>query len=295
MSAACLPPAAGLQPAEVLARAGSNFATGFLCLDPERRAGMTAIYAFCRAADDAADDAPDPATARAHVQFWRDELDAAAVGNASTPVGRAVQAALQRFGGGPAPLVALLDGVTMDIEPCGCADEAELRLYCWRVASAVGLACLPVLGATGEIAQQFAESLGRALQFTNILRDLRADAEVGRIYVPRTWLAEARVEPAWLLGRGPAPVYASGGPVDGLCRRLATAARVEFAAAHAALRSLPRRSRRALVPARVMGAVYRDLLRRLEQRGGALILPRTRVPKLRKLWLALLVFAGVRP
>jgi phytoene synthase len=189
----------------------------------------------------------------------------------------------------------LLDGVTMDIEPRGCADEAELRTYCWRVASAVGLACLPVLGATGPAAQQFAESLGRALQFTNILRDLRTDAEVGRIYVPRTWLAELRVAPEWLLGRGPAVAYAVGGAVEALCQMLAAAARDEFALADAALRQLPRRERRALVPARIMGAVYRDLLRRLEQRGGDLILPRTRVPKVRKLWLALLVFAGVQP
>lgn len=289
-----MPPAAMLLPAEVLARSGSNFATGFLCLDAERRAGMTAIYAFCRAADDAVDDAPDPATARAHLQFWRDELAAAAGRRAKTEVGLAVQVAMERFGVAAAPLEALLDGMAMDVEPRGCADEDELRTYCWRVASAVGLACLPVLGAVEPAAERFADALGKALQFTNILRDLRTDAEVGRIYVPRAWLAECGVEPGWLLGRGPEAAYRAGGPVAQLCARLAGLARIEFVHADAALRTLPRRSRRALVPARIMGVVYRDLLQRLERRAGELILPRVRVPKSRKLWLALLVFAGVR-
>lgn len=288
------PPAATQGPEEVLARAGSNFATGFLCLDAPRRDGMTAIYAFCRAADDAVDDAPDLATGRTHLQFWRDELAAASAGNAATPVGRAVQAAMQRFGLPAAPLDALLDGMAMDLEPAGIADEVELHRYCWRVASAVGLACLPVLGATEPAAERFADALGKALQLTNILRDLRADAEVGRVYAPRSWLAECAVEAEWLRGSAPDAVYAPNGPIARLAQRLALGAREQFALAHTALHELPRSSRRALVPARIMGAVYRELLRRLERRAGELRGPRTRVPKAKKLWLALQVFAGVR-
>lgn len=287
------PIAATLGPAEVLARSGSNFAAGFLCLDEARRAGMTAIYAFCRAADDAVDDAPDAATARAHLQFWRDELAAAADGRADTAVGQAVQRAVQRFAVPPAMLGALLDGVAMDIEPLGFADEAALRSYCWRVASAVGLACLPVLGATEPPATRFAEALGQALQFTNILRDLRSDAEVGRIYVPREWLARFGVEVEWLRGAGPAEAYGPGGPMARLAGQCAATARAEFARADAELRQLPRRARRALVPARIMGAIYRDLLRRLEARRGDVRGARVRVPKLKKLWLALCVLAGV--
>jgi phytoene synthase len=168
-----------------------------------------------------------------------------------------------------------------------------LRCYCYRVASAVGLACLPVLGAIGAEPTRFADALGKALQLTNILRDLRFDAELGRCYVPQTWLAETGVERAWLAGAGPSSVYAPGGPVASLRARLAQKAADEFAIARAALRLLPRRQRRALVPARIMGAIYGDLLRRLVRRGGDLRGPRMRVPRPRKAWLSLLVLAGV--
>lgn len=290
-SAVTPPPGAGLRPDEIAARSGSSFLTGFLCLDASRRDGMTAIYAFCRVADDAADDAPDPATGRAHVQFWRDELVAAAAERARTPVGIALQATMRRCGLRADPLHDLLDGVTMDLDGRGIADEEELRGYCARVASAVGRACLPVLGAEGPDAVAFADHLGLALQLTNILRDLRTDAEVGRVYVPRTWLAEFGVDPQWLRGSGPADAYSPSGAVARLCHRFVERAEAEFAAARARLAASGRARQRALVPARIMGAVYEDLLRRLAQNAdprGA----RVRVPRLRKLWLATCVWTG---
>jgi len=294
VTAALEPPGARLSPAEITTRSGSNFLTGFVCLDADRRAGMTAIYAFCRVADDAVDEAPDPATGAGHLAFWRDELAAAAAGRATTPVGQAVQAAMQRFGVPAGPLGDLLDGVAMDLAPKPVADDAELHRYCYRVAAAVGLACLPVLGATSAGAREFADALGHALQRTNILRDLRGDAEGGRCYVPATWLAAAGVAREWLRGEGPDAAFAPGGPVAQVCGRLAEAAAAQFARAHAALRALPRAERRALVPARIMGAVYGELLVRLRQCQGDLRGPRVRVGRGRKLWLALQVLAGVR-
>lgn len=294
MTAIQAPAGAELTAEVIAARSGSNFLTGFACLDAERRAGMTAIYAFCRVVDDAVDDAPDAATARAHVAFWTAELDAVAAGRPGTPIGGALRRALQRFGGDTEALRELLAGVAMDIEPQGSADEDELRLYCHRVASAVGLACLPVLGATSAGARTFAIAIGQALQSTNILRDLRPDADGGRIYVPRTWLAACGVEPAWLRGDADPAVYAPGGPLAKLCERLAARAREHFVAARTALRCLPRRERRALVAARIMGAIYGELLTRLERRGGDVRGERVRVPKLQKLWLVLLVLVGAR-
>ncbi|MEO6594745.1 MAG: squalene/phytoene synthase family protein [Planctomycetota bacterium] len=292
-SIAAAPVSASLPPEQIAAHSGSSFLAGFLCLDAERRAGMTAIYAFCRVVDDAVDEAPDVATGRAHLQFWRTELAAAVAGEAATPVGTAVQATMHRFGVAAETLEALLAGVAMDLEPQPFADEGQLRVYCHRVASAVGLACLPVLGAVAPGAKDFAEALGQALQLTNIRRDLCADAVLGRVYVPTMWLAESGVDRAWLHGSGPAEVYARNGPTAKLCALLETKARAEFARARAALLALPRRDRRALVPARIMGAVYSDLLGRLERRHGDLRGERLRVPKLRKMWLALTVFAGV--
>lgn len=288
------PAAARLSPAEITARSGSNFLTGFACLDPERRAGMTAIYAFCRVADDAVDEAPDVATGERHLAFWRAELAAARAGRAATPVGQAVQAAMARFGVPSAPLDDLLDGVATDLAPHPFADEGELHRYCYRVAAAVGLACLPVLGATSAGAREFADALGHALQRTNILRDLRPDAEEGRCYVPRPWLAAEGIPFDWLCGRGPDAAYAPGGPLARLAARLAAAAREQFTRAATALRGLPRAERRALVPARIMGAVYAELLLRLQRRGGELRGARVRVGRGRKLWLALQVLAGVR-
>lgn len=293
---------ADLAPAEIAARSGSNFLIGFACLGRERRAGMTAIYAFCRVADDAVDDAPDAAEARAALQFWRDELDRAAAGATAadrsdgerprTGVGRALRDTFARFGGGPAPLHALLDGMAMDLDAATFADLPRLLVYCDRVASAVGLACLPVLGADGDLAEDYAVQLGRALQLTNVLRDLAADARVGRRYVPADRLAAHGVDPTWLDGSGPAHVYAPGGPVERLCRDLADAAAAHFAGATALLRRMPRRTRRRLMPARIMGAVYGDLLRRLRRRGGAIGGARVRVPKPRKLWLLCRTICG---
>jgi phytoene synthase len=280
---ATAPVAAARSPADIVAASGSNFLAGFVCLDAERRAGMTAIYAFCRVADDAVDEAPDPVTGARHLEFWRAELAAATQGAARTPVGAAVQVAMQRYAVPAAPLADLLDGVATDLAPRPFVDEVELHRYCYRVAAAVGLACLPVLGATSAGAQEFADALGHALQRTNILRDVRADAEGGRCYVPTAWLNELAVERDWLRGRGPDAVYAPGGAVARLSERWATAARAQFARADAALRRLPQAERRALVPARIMGAVYRVLLDQLERRGGELRLPRVRVPRWRKL------------
>jgi phytoene synthase len=289
-----LPPAASLSPQAVVARSGSNFLIGMRCMRPAARAGMTAIYAFCRVADDAVDDATDAATARAHLQFWRDELAGAAAGTPHTEIGRALQQAMADFGLDRAHLGAVLDGVAMDLDGTRYADLAALEVYCHRVASAVGLACLPVMGLRGAAAERYAVDLGHALQLTNILRDLRSDAQAGRIYAPTAWLQACGVAPAWLAGTGPEPAYAAGGACAQLCARIADAATARFAAATAALRELAPGERRRLNAARIMAAVYADLLARLRRRGGDLRAGRVRVPDAKKLWLALLVTMGAR-
>lgn len=287
------PPAATSTAAAIAARSGSNFLAGFVCLPPDRRAAMTAIYAFCRVVDDAADDAPDAATGRAHLQFWIDELAAAQRAEARTPVGRELQSAMQRFAVPAAPLRDLIEGVTGDLEGPSIADERQLERYCYCVASAVGLASLPALGADGDAAHRFAVQLGQALQTTNILRDLRSDAELGRCYVPTTWLADDGVQREWLTGTGPSAAYLPDGPVHRLCRRLSGRAATAFAAARRELRTLPRPARRALVPARIMAAVYAALLHKLEARGGAVLLPRARLSRPHKLWLVASCWAGI--
>lgn len=294
MSALEVPPDAGSTPAEITARSGSNFLAGFVCLGAERRHAMTVVYAFCRVVDDAVDEAPDAETGQARLQFWGRELERAVEGSPNTPVGRELQHVMQRFGVPAQALEDLVAGCRTDLDPDGIADEAALELYCYRVAAAVGLACLPILGATGPGPERFAVELGHALQLTNVLRDLRGDAEIGRCYVPRTWLREFGVAREDLAGTGAASLYEPDGGVAAVCRRLAAHARQRFANVRAEQRRLDRGARRRLVAPRIMGAIYRELLHKLERRGGALLLPRERVSGARKMWLLLTVWAGVR-
>ncbi|MFT4844434.1 MAG: phytoene synthase [Planctomycetota bacterium] len=288
------PPDAQQDPLEITKQSGSNFLAGFVCLDARRRHGMTVVYAFCRVVDDAVDEAPDVETARGRLAFWRRELGACDGGQPATPVGVALKAAVEEFSIPIGALEDLIAGCAMDLNPDGIADGEELELYCYRVASAVGLACLPVLGATSAGAKKFAAALGHALQSTNVLRDLRGDAEIERYYAPKTWLVEFGITVEDLLGTGEAKHYAAGGGVTLLCQRLAGIGREQFAVARAELRRLPLRERRALVAPRIMGAIYGELLRRLERRGGAIAGPRMRVPRGRKLWLAASVWLGAR-
>jgi phytoene synthase len=285
--------ARSLAPEQVAARSGSNFLVALSCLPAARREGMTAIYAFCRVADDAVDEARDPAEGAGRLRFWHEELERVDRGAPATAIGRSLQRGLRAFSGSTAPLRELLLGMEMDLHGVTYPDLAALEVYCHRVASAVGLACLPVLGVQGAGAEAYAERLGRALQLTNILRDLRPDAEAGRVYAPRDWLRECGVEPEWLRGAGPERAYVRGGPVAALCDRLAAVAAARFSEAGAVLRRLPLRARRRLVPARVMGAVYRDLLLRLQRRGGDVRQERASVPRARKILLMAAACLGV--
>lgn len=288
------PPSAPLDPQTITSQSGSSFLAGFVCLSKPRRYAMTVIYAFCRVVDDAVDDAPDAATGAKHLDFWRQELHRCQGGRPATPVGQALQDVVDDFGVPISALDDLIAGCAMDLDTGGIADLTQLELYCYRVASAVGLACLPVLGAKSSGAQKFAQALGQALQFTNVLRDLRGDAEIGRCYVPKTWLDEFGITAEDLLGESQSGLYAPGGGVTLLCERLAGIARKQFAVAHDELRLLPLRERRSLVSPRIMGAIYGDLLRGLEQRLGNIAGERLRVTRKRKLLLALLVWLGVR-
>lgn len=268
-------------PAEIAKRSGSNFLVAFARLEPARKAALTAIYAFCRVVDDAVDDAPDAAQGARRLAAWEDELRLIERGQPATAIGREVARAIANFGVDPRHLRRVVEGVAEDLRPHRYPDLAALEEYCAKVASAVGLACLPVFGATG--AEPYADSLGKALQLTNILRDLVPDATLGRVYVPDSVLRAHQVEAAWLDGKGPAAAYRVDGPVHGVVRELAAAAHAHFAAAAA---TFPRGEAARLRAPQVMAAVYRDLLQRVELRGGDLRQPRPRVPQWKKLWLA---------
>ncbi len=279
MSAALDADPADLAAVEALVRAaGTSFYRGMRILPPDRRAGMFGIYAFCRIVDDIADEDGEMAEKRRRLDAWRDRVQRLAAGAADGPVTRVLAAATARFALREADFLAVIDGMQMDAETAIVApDLATLDLYCDRVAGAVGRLSVRAFGDASPAADVVAGALGRALQLTNILRDLAEDAARGRLYLPAEFLAAEAVPPL------PAAALASPN-LGAACRRTAALARAHFATAETAMR---RCDRRAMRPARLMGATYAAILARLEDEGWRNPDRRVSLPTWQKAWLAL--------
>jgi presqualene diphosphate synthase len=262
----------------IVRRAGTSFYRGMRVLPPDRRNAMYAIYAFCRMVDDIADD-DDPFDAkRPKLAAWRERVAGLYQGESDDPVTRVLVAAVQRFDLRREDFLAVIDGMEMDAETAIVApDLATLDLYCDRVAAAVGRLSVRAFGDASTTADHVAYSLGRALQLTNILRDVQEDADRGRLYLPREFLDAAEVphDPQ-------AALRAPGLPR--VCERVAAMAHEHFRAAQTAMRQC---DAKAMKPARLMGATYAAVLSRLERRGWSRLAERVSLPAWQKLWLAL--------
>ncbi len=259
----------------------TNFAYSFLALPRDRREAITAVWDFCRAVDDEVDEHEDrPIEARrAGLQRWRAEVAACFEGAVpATPQGRALQAVVARWPLPREPFEQLIEGCAMDLEPTRFATFCQLRAYCYKVASTVGLICIEIFGYVNPATRQYAEELGLALQLTNILRDVGADLARGRLYIPLDELAAHGVTEEDLRVGRLTPAVAA------LLERQARRARDQFARAEACL---PAEDARRLVAARIMGAIYRDLLARIAARDYDVFSARVRVPRLRKARLAI--------
>ncbi|MBL8669022.1 MAG: presqualene diphosphate synthase HpnD, partial [Alphaproteobacteria bacterium] len=239
--------------AQVLA-AGTSFYWAMRFLPRQRREAMFAIYAFCRAVDDVADGNDPPERRRALLDAWREEVGRVFAGAPQTAIGMALTLATERFGLRHEDMLAVIDGMQMDAEAdIRAPSMAELDLYCARVASAVGLLSVKAFGAPEPHASQLANALGRALQLTNILRDVVEDAERGRLYLPRELLLKHGI-----LDAAPDPRAAlARREVQAVCADLGAVAEGWFEQARAAMAACPRRSVR---PARVMMEVYARIL-----------------------------------
>lgn len=258
--------------------AGTSFYRGMRVLSPARRHAMYAIYAFCRIVDDIADSDDEFSRKLPALQAWHARIDGLWRGAADGPVTRVLARAVAAFPLRPADFHAVIDGMEMDCASAIIApDLAMLDLYCDRVAVAVGRLSVRAFGDASAAADQVAHGLGRALQLTNILRDLHEDAARGRLYLPREWLHEAGVphDPAAALVH---PALAQ------VAARVAARAHGYFADAGAAMRQCDRRAMR---PARLMGATYAAILARVERRGWRDLTRPAKLPAWQKLWLAL--------
>jgi squalene synthase HpnD len=259
--------------------AGTSFYWAMRLLPQDRRNGMYAVYAFCREVDDIADGDRPVEHKLAALGAWRQEIDALYGGRPHLLVAQALRGPTLRYGLRRQDFLAIIDGMEMDArEDIRAPDLAMLDLYCARVASAVGHLSVHVFGDAGRAAHQVAESLGRALQLTNILRDLDEDAARQRLYLPREILDQhgiAGSDPTAIL-RHPA--------LPAVCRDVAALAEGHFREAEQAM---ARCSRRAMRPAAVMAAIYRATLSALLRSGWREPATRVSVSKSRKLWLVL--------
>ncbi len=267
----------------------TSFYYSFLVLPPEKRAAIVAVWDFCRAVDDAVDEAVGSSEAEVRAEgerqlaSWRREL-AACFGpeEPCTSQGRALKQHVVPFGLPRHALEAVIDGVAMDLERTRYATFDDLREYCLRVASAVGLVCIEIFSYRDPRARQYAVDLGIALQLTTIIRDVATDLRRGRIYLPLDELAS----------HGCTEDDLRAGVVTGRVRALlafqAARARDYYRRADA---SLPPADRRRLVAARIMGAIYEATLRRVERSGYDVFSRKIGLPRWQRAAIAALVWA----
>jgi phytoene synthase len=272
------PPVAENTPDAPRRAAGSSFYMAMRILPRAQREAMFEIYSFCRLVDDIADSAAPRRERLDRLARWRADLDALYAGDGATAhpgLARAVHA----FGLRKEDFLAVIDGMEMDAAAdIRAPDLAMLDLYCDRVASAVGRLSVRVFGLGEQDGRLLAHHLGRALQLTNILRDLDEDASVGRLYLPREALREAGIE-----GTDPQAVLASPALAQ-VCGRIVAFARGHFAQAEKIMAGCPRRAVRA---PRIMGTVYRAILDGMAGRGFAPPRARVRVSRWRLLAIVL--------
>jgi presqualene diphosphate synthase len=239
---------------------GSSFYAAMRILPHEQREAMFQIYSFCRQVDDIADSEGPREERRAALEQWREDIDALYRGHPS-PRLRDYVPSVQRFGLQREDFLAIIDGMEMDVlQDIRAPDLATLDLYCDRVASAVGRLSVRVFGLPREDGILLALELGRALQLTNILRDIDEDASIGRLYLPREGLLEAGITST-------DPLKVAADPaLPKVCAPLVARARAHFEKADEVMRRNPRRLVRA---PRIMSKYYRAILELLVGRGFA--------------------------
>ena len=259
------------------AASGSSFYYSFLFLPPERRRAITALYAFCREVDDVVDECHDAQIAATKLAWWREELARVYAGNPQHPIGQALRPATERFNLPHELLSEIIDGMEMDLTQSRYLDFTALSLYCYRVASVVGLLAAEIFGYQDRHTQKYAHDLGMAFQLTNIIRDVGEDARRGRVYLPLDEMKRFGVTVDDLFEARQTDNF----------RKL-----MEFQIERAehyyaqALAQLPASDRKTQRPGLIMAAIYRDVLDVIKAEGCLVLKQRTSLTPLRKLWLA---------
>lgn len=284
--------------AQKAASASSSFTAAFRLLDPRRRAAMEALYAFCREVDDVADDCSDQAVAQTTLNWWRSQLieradqadrqavDVQTSGSVCHPVIQALGPVIDDFDLPMDDLARIITGVERDLYPLQFSDWSALDDYCDQVAGAVGRLSARIFGRVDEAVLRYASRLGLALQYTNILRDIGEDARRQRVYLPETLLKDHGLHRKDLLSLTETPQ---------LTQALAELAERAHQLYDQALADLPSWAVAQQRPGLVMAAIYRDLLKVIQESNYQVLHQRIALTPTRKLWLGLKTMAGWLP
>jgi phytoene synthase len=261
------------------ANSGSSFYYSFMFLSKQKRAAITALYAFCREVDDVVDEYTELKVAQVKLAWWRDEIKNLYQAKPIHPVTKALQPFIHTFQLSEAHFHEIIDGMEMDLNFNRYEDFKQLQLYCYRVASVVGILSAQIFGFKNRKTLKFAHDLGLAFQLTNIIRDVGEDARRNRIYIPLEDLAKFNVSEEDILRSRESEAV----------KKL-----LEFQIERAesyydkALHELPDEDKKSQAVGLIMAAIYRTLLREIKAGGAEKVLnARTSLGPLRKFWLAL--------
>ena len=259
------------------AASGSSFYYAFLFLPKERRAAITAFYAFCREIDDVVDEVVDPSVARTKLAWWSAEVTQSFAGRPSHPVMLALMPLAANYQIELRHLQAVIEGCQIDLEQNRFLDFAGLQRYCHLVASIVGEVAARIFGQTEDATTAYAHKLGLAFQLTNIIRDVGEDAMRGRIYLPMNELKQFDVRVQEILKREYSERFTA---------LMQFQAQRAIALYDEATAMLPAADRRAQKPGLMMASIYRTLLQEIADDNFQVLHQRVSLTPLRKFWLA---------
>jgi phytoene synthase len=256
---------------------GSSFYNSFRFLPKDKRCAITALYAFCREVDDVVDECSDAGVARTTLNWWRTEVAAIFSGKPQHPVCQALVPIVKQFNLAQEHLLEIIDGMEMDLDQPSYADFKSLQLYCYRVASVVGLLSVEIFGYTDRQTLKYAHDLGIALQLTNIIRDVGEDARRNRIYLPMDELKQFGISAADILNAHETENF-----------QKLMAFQIERAKHYyqQALDHLPAADRKAQRTGLIMAAIYRATLDEVVASGCHVLKERVSLTPRYKLWLA---------
>ena len=261
------------------AQSGSSFTVSFIFLPKTQREAMTALYAFCREVDDVVDECTDFSVAQTKLNWWKSELANLYANTPQHPVTKALQPFISQFNLAQEHFLEIIDGMEMDLKFNRYEDFKQLQLYCYRVASVVGLLSASIFGFKNRKTLKYAHDLGMAFQLTNIIRDVGEDARRGRIYLPLDELRKANVTEDDILQSRESPAVKE--LIDYQIERAETYY-------DKALRELPVEDTKQQRTGLMMAAIYRTLLREIKTDSAEKVLnSRTSIPPLRKFMLAM--------